>query len=38
MVTTTLALMAVTWVILALAGIYYDFKPTPPKTRKDRYH
>ena len=34
----TLALLVASWVVLALVGIYYDFKPTPPKTRKERYH
>jgi hypothetical protein len=33
-----LALLVVSWVTLALVGIYFDFKPSPPKTRKERYH
>lgn len=34
----TLVLLVVSWVVLTLVGIYFDFKPAPSKTRKERYH
>lgn len=37
-VAVTSVLLVVAWVVLALVGIYLDFKPMPPKTRKERYH